>query len=77
MVRQHSLDLDLHRLHALHRQALCRENMLHLGRANAERECSKRAVRAGVRIAAYDERSRQGHALFGTDDVNDALAGIV
>ena len=38
------------------------------------RQCAKCAVGGGVAVAADDRHTRQGETLFGTDDVNDALA---
>ena len=47
--------------------------MLDLGRADAERERGKRAVRAGMRVAAHHGHAGQGRALLGPDHVHDAL----
>ena len=50
--------------------------MLDLGRADAVRQCGKRPVRAGVRVAADHCHARQRGALLGPDDVHDALPAI-
>ena len=54
-------------------QALRGEHVLHLGRADAERERAERAVSGGVAIAADDGHARLGEAQLGADDVHDAL----
>ncbi len=50
--------------------------MLDLRRADAMGERAKRAMRRSVAVAADDRRPRQGEALLGPDDVDDALARI-
>lgn len=47
--------------------------MLYLGRADAERERAKRAVRRRVRVAADDGHAGEREALLGADDVHDTL----
>ena len=58
------------------RQALRRQHMLHLRRANALRQSSEGAVRRCMRIPAHDGHPRQRRPLFRADHVNDALAHI-
>jgi len=53
---------------------LRREDVLDLGRADAERERAERAVRGRVRVAADDCRPGQGKTLLGSDNVNNSLA---
>ena len=57
-------------------QALRCEHVLDVGGADALRQCTERAVRRGVRIAADDRHARQRRALLRTDDVHDALTTI-
>ena len=57
-------------------QRLRHQHMSHFGRADAEGVSAEGAMRRGVAVAAHDQQSRQCQALFGTDDVNDALARI-
>ena len=47
--------------------------MLHLGRADAERQRAERPVRARVRVAADDGHTRPRQPQFRPDDVNNAL----
>jgi hypothetical protein len=49
--------------------------MLHLARADPERERAERAMRGRMRVAADDRHSRLGQALLRPDDVDDALSG--
>jgi hypothetical protein len=51
--------------------------MLDLGRADAMRQRAEGAMRRGVAVAADDGHAGQGPALFGADDVHDALAHVV
>ena len=55
------------------RRRLGGEDVLDLGRADAERQRPERAVRGGVRVAAHDGHSRLRQAELGTDDVDDPL----
>jgi len=45
--------------------------------ARAEGQGREGAVGAGMGVAAHQGHARQGEALLGTDDVDDALADIV
>ncbi len=65
-----------HVLGLLADQRLGGEHMLDLGRADAVGERPEGAVGRGVAVAAHDRRARQGEALLGTDDVDDALPGV-
>ena len=51
--------------------------MLHLGGADPEGQRPEGAMGGGVGVAADDGHARLGDPLLGTDDVDDALAGIV
>jgi hypothetical protein len=70
-----SADIDLHRLRLFLGQALGCEHVLDFGSANAEREGSEGAVRAGVTVAANDGHARLCEAELRTDHVHDALFG--
>jgi len=48
--------------------------MLDFRGADAVRECAECAVRGGMAITADDCSPRQGEALLGPDDVDNALA---
>ena len=50
--------------------------MLNFGGTDAERQCGKRAVRTGMRVAAHHGHAGQGRALLGADHMHDALAQI-
>ena len=73
---QRSVDRHPHVLRLLLDQRLRREHVLDLGRADAVRERAEGAVRRGVGIAADDRRAGKRKALFGSDDVDDALADV-
>ena len=69
-----ALVADAHRARLVLDQALRREHVLDLARADAERERAERAVRGGVRVAADDRHARLGDAQLGADHVHDPLA---
>ena len=69
-------DVDLHVLRRVLQQRLGGHHMLHLGRADAERQRAHRAMGRGVAVAADDRRAGQGQAQFRPDDVDDALPHI-
>ena len=69
-----ALVADPHRARAALHEALRREHVLDLARADPEGERAERAVRRGVRVAAHDRHPRLGHAELGADHVHDALA---
>ena len=75
--RQRAVDADLQRLRLALQQALRREHVLDLARADAERERAERAVRRGVAVAADDRHARLREAELRPDDVDDALLGRV
>ena len=52
------------------------QHVLDLGGADAEGQRAERAVGRGVGVAADDGHARQGATLLGSDDVDDALAGV-
>lgn len=68
-VAERAVDLDAHVERTRLEERLRREDVLDLGRANAERERTERAVRARVTVAADDGRAREGEALLGADDL--------
>ena len=70
------VDADLVGLRLALEQALGREDHLHLGRPDPERERPERPVRARVRVAAHDRHARLGQAELRPDDVDDPLAGV-
>lgn len=70
---QRALDRDRHRLEGLERQGLRREDVLDLGRADAERHRAEGPVGAGVRVAADHGDAGHGQAELRTDHVDDAL----
>ncbi len=74
--RQLAIDTHQHVLGLLLRQRLGSENMLDLGRADAMRQRTESAVGRGVAVAADDRHAGQGKALFGTNDMDDALADV-
>ena len=72
-VVQFAVDVDAHPLWRALRERLRGEHVLHLARADAEREGSERAVRCGVAVSAHDRHTRQCAALLGADHVHDPL----
>ena len=68
-----AIDLDATDFRLLQRHGLRGEDVADLAGANAEGDGSEGAVRRGVRVAAGDGRARLGDALFGADNVHDAL----
>ena len=70
---QGSIDTDFISERAALQQALRGEDVFHLTGADAERECTECAVRGGVAVTADDGLAGLREALFGSDDVNDAL----
>ena len=57
-------------------QGLRRHHMIDLGRADPERNATKRAMRRGMGIATHQNQTRQGDALFGSDNMDDAMPVI-
>src|SRR5262249_58400841 len=66
-------DLDAADLGTADREALAREHVAHLARADAERERAEGPVGARVAVAARDRHARLGQAELGPDHVHDAL----
>ena len=60
----------------LGQQGLRGHHVLDLAGADAVRQCAKRAVGAGVAVAADHRHAGQGGAVFGADHVHDALAFV-
>ncbi len=75
-IAERAADRDTHVLGLGLNQGLGGENMLDLGGADAMRERAEGAMRRGMAVAADDRRAGQGKALFGADDMDDALAKI-
>ena len=76
-VRARSLQSDLHGAGPSLWDALRREHVLHLGRADAERKRPERAMRRGMTVTAHDDHARSGESELGPNNVNDALPRIV
>ena len=72
-----SPNVDQHGFRFALRQALRGQHVLDFGCANAERQRSERAVRAGVAVAADDRHAGLGKSEFRADYVDDALVGRV
>ena len=70
---QVAVEVDAHRARPSLRQALRREHVLDLGRADAERERAERAVCRGVAVAADDRHSGLRQAELRADHVDDSL----
>ena len=64
-------------LQRIHRQALRREHVADLRRADAERHGAECAVRRGVAVAAGDGHARLRQPQLRPDDVDDALRAAV
>ena len=71
-----ALDGDRHRPRRALGQRLGREHVLDLAGADAEGERAERAVGRGVAVAADDGHPGLREPLLGSDDVDDALAGV-
>ena len=69
-----AFDRYAHALWFLLPQRLRHQHMRDFGSADAERIGAKSTVRGGVAVAADDQQSGKRQALFGADDVHDALA---
>ena len=70
---QPAFDANFEGLRASLKQGLGRENVLDLGRADAEGERAEGAVGRRVRVAAHDRHARLGQPQLRTDDVHDPL----
>ena len=71
-----AFDPDFHRFGLGQQQRLRGQHMLNLAGADPEGECAQPAVASGVAVPADDGRAGQRKALFGADDVDDALFGV-
>ena len=71
-----SVDFDAHGFGGFLDEGLGGQNMFDFGCADAEGERAECAVGGGVAVAADDGHAGQGEALFGADDVDDALAFV-
>src|SRR5690606_18732516 len=69
-------DGDAHVLRLLFETGLARQHVLSFGRTDSVREGPECAMRRGMAVAADGRRAAQGDALFGPDDVHDALAAV-
>src|SRR5690606_581817 len=70
-------DLDLHVPGLFLDQRLGGQNMLDLRGPDAVGKRTKSAMGRGMAVAANHGHAGQGPALFGADDVNDALTDVV
>ena len=82
ILRAHSLaqlaaHIDLHALRLALRQALRSQNMLDFRRSNAKCQRPKRAVRAGMAVAADDGHARLSQSQLRADHVHNALIGRI
>ena len=75
-LRQGPVHRNRHGLKGSHRQGLGGEHVLNLAGADTEGQCTERAVRGGVGVAAHDGHAGLGQAQLRADDVNDALVGV-
>ena len=64
---------DAAHLQRIHRQALRREHVAHLRRADAERHRAERAMRRRMAVAAGDRHPRLRQPQLRPDDVHDPL----
>ena len=71
-----AVDLDGHGRRSLLGERLGGEDVLHLGRPDAEGQGAEGAVGRGVAVAADHRHPRQGQTQLGSDDVDDALVGV-
>ena len=62
---------------ALLHEALSRKHVLHLARADAEREGAEGTVGRGMRVAAHDRHTGLGGTELRADDMDDALVGRI
>jgi hypothetical protein len=70
---QRAVDAHLERLRPALEQRLGGEDVLDLGRADAERQRAEGAMGGGVRVAAHDRHPRLCQPQLRTDDVHDPL----
>ena len=76
-LRQRSRHLDPPDLERLEGQALRGQDVPHLRRADAERDCAKRPVCRRVAVAARDRHAGLRNPELGSDDVHDTLRPAV
>ncbi len=69
-------DLDLHIFGLFLDQGLGGQNMFHLGGADPVGQRAEGTMRCGVAVAANNGHAGQGPALFGTNDMHDALTHV-
>ena len=76
---QRAIDVDAAHLQGVERQALRRQHVADLRRADAECKGAQRTVRGRVAIAARDRHPRLRESHLGTNHVNNALltGGVV
>ena len=74
--RQRAFDGDTHPLGARLGKCLGGQHVFDLGSADAECKCAERTVGGGMAVTTDDGHARQGAALFGPDDMHDALPGV-
>ena len=69
-----SADVDAANLETRHGERLCGKHVSHLAGTDAKGDGSERTVRGRVRVAARDGTTGLRDALFGADNVDNALA---
>lgn len=69
-----TINLDPHVLTPSGEESLRSEYVLDFAGTNAESQSSKGTVSTGVTVTTYDSCSRQSEALFGTNDMHNALS---
>ena len=74
---QLAVNPDQHGLGRLLHQGLGRQNMFDFRGADAKSQRAESAMGRGMGIAANDGGAGQGEALFGPDDMHDALTNVV
>ena len=75
--RQLAVERDAHGLGPALDDGLGRQHMGELAGADAEGERAEPAMGAGMAVAADDQAAGQAEAELGTDDMDDALPGLV
>ena len=74
--RRCPLELQCEGLRAALQEALRRQHVAHLARADPEGESAQRTVGAGVAVPADDGQAGAGEPELGADDVHDSLPCI-
>ncbi len=72
-----AINRDPHSFHALHDQALRRQEMLDVGSPDTKCQGAEGAMRGRMGIAARDGHAGQDLALLRSDDMKNALANVL